>query len=125
MIFGIGTDLVEYARIERLLARYGTRLAERLLSAEELLEFATTKSPARLLAKRFAAKEALAKALGTGLRHPVSLSRISVSHDELGKPNFKFDAILSAYLAEKNIGKCHLSLSDEREMIIAFVVLES
>jgi len=125
MIFGIGTDIVEYARIERLLARYGARLAERMLTAEELREFATATSPARMLAKRFAAKEALAKALGTGLRHPVSLSRISVIHDELGKPGFSFDAILSGYLAEKHIEKCHLSISDEREMIVAFVVLET
>lgn len=124
MIFGIGTDIVEYVRIENLFARYGARLAERLLSTDELPEFAITKLPARFLAKRFAAKEALAKALGTGLRHPVTLSRIRVIHDELGKPAFEFDPLLSGYLNGKNIGKCHLSISDERDMVVAFVVLE-
>lgn len=125
MIFGIGTDIVEYARFEKLFMQYGVRLAERLLSADELSEFAIAKSPARFLAKRFAAKEALAKALGTGLRHPVSLSRISITHNQLGKPMFEFDAILSNYLAGKNIDKYHLSISDERHTIVAFAVLES
>jgi len=125
MIFGIGTDIVEYARIEKMCARYGLRFAERVLSTEELAEFSATKQPARFLAKRFAAKEACAKAIGTGLRYPVTLTHISVTHDELGKPMFKFDAILSRYLADKNIDKYHLSISDEREMIVAFVVLES
>jgi holo-[acyl-carrier protein] synthase len=124
MIFGIGTDIVEYARIEKMFARYGARFAARILSADELAEFSTANLPARFLAKRFAAKEAFAKAVGTGLRHPVSLSRICIRHDELGKPVFEFDAILSTYLAEKSIGRQHLSISDEREMIVAFVVLE-
>jgi holo-[acyl-carrier protein] synthase len=125
MIFGIGTDMVEYARIDNLFTRYGARFAERILSAKELVEFSTTKSSARFLAKRFAAKEAMAKAVGTGLRYPVTLSRISITHDELGKPAFEFEAILSNYLAEKNINRHHLSISDEQSMIVAFVVLES
>ncbi len=125
MIFGIGTDIVEYARIEAMWQRYGQRLAERLLSEHELPEFHAHAHPARFLAKRFAAKEAFAKATGSGLRHPVSLSRISVTHDGLGKPVLQFDAELRTYLAQAGIGGHHLSISDERATIVAFVVLET
>ncbi len=125
MIYGIGTDIVEYARIEKMFARYGERLAERMLSEHELPDFQRSASPARLLAKRFAAKEAFAKAVGSGLREPVSLRRIAVTHDGLGKPVLKFDETLRSYLAQLGINGHHVSVSDERDMVVAFVVLES
>jgi len=125
MIYGIGTDIVEYARIEAMWQRHGHRLAERLLSEAELPEFQAHAHPARFLAKRFAAKEAFAKAVGSGLRHPVSLGRISISHDGLGKPVLQFDVTLRTYLAQLGISGHHLSISDERSMIVAFVVLET
>ena len=125
MIFGIGTDIVEFARIEKMWARYGERFAERVLSERELPDFRSEANPARLLAKRFAAKEAFAKAVGSGLRHPVSLSRISVTHDGLGKPVLQFDETLRKHLAQLGINGHHLSVSDERDFIVAFVVLES
>lgn len=125
MIFGIGTDLVEYARIEASYARHGARFAQRILSASELPELNDHPHPARLLAKRFAAKEAFAKAVGSGLRHPVSLSRISIAHDALGKPELRFDALLGAHLAGLGVATAHLSISDERSMVMAFVVLEA
>ncbi len=125
MIFGIGTDIVEYARIEALWARYGKRFAERLLSESELPEFGAHADPARFLAKRFAAKEAFAKAVGSGMREPVTMHRIGVTHDGLGKPVLQFDEALRAYLAQLGINGHHLSVSDERDMIVAFVVLES
>jgi len=125
MIFGIGTDIVEYARIEAMWQRHGARLAERILSESELPEFHDHAHAARFLAKRFAAKEAFAKAVGSGLRHPVSLSRISITHDGLGKPVLQFDSILRNYLAQLGISGHHLSISDERGMIVAFVVLET
>lgn len=124
MIFGIGTDIVQLARIEDLYARYGARFAQRILSDEEMRELAHSPAPARLLMKRFAAKEALAKAAGTGLRHPLTLPRISVAHDPLGKPLFTFDALLAADLQQRGIVRHHLSISDERDMAVAFVVLE-
>ncbi len=124
MIFGIGTDIVEYDRIAKLYARHGVRFAQRVLSASELPELENHTHPARLLAKRFAAKEAFAKAVGTGLRHPVSLSHISIIHDELGKPALQFDAILSEYLSQLGVTAQHLSISDERGIVVAFVVLE-
>lgn len=125
MIHGIGTDIVEYARIEQMFARYGARLAVRLLSKQELVEFTRAAYPARFLAKRFAAKEAFAKAVGCGLRHPVSLARISVTHDGLGKPILTFDAQLQQHLTQLGICASHLSISDERSNVIAFVVLET
>lgn len=124
MIFGIGTDIVTVARIEAAIARHGAAFAERILSAQELPEYSAHAHPARFLSKRFAAKEALAKATGQGLRHPVSLQRISITHDELGKPAFLFDAELSAYLQQLGLTRHHLSLSDERDMVVAFVILE-
>ncbi|MFZ2300293.1 MAG: holo-ACP synthase [Gallionella sp.] len=125
MIFGIGTDIVEFARIEKMFARYGQRLAEKLLNENELAEFKAHTNQARFLAKRFAAKEAFAKAVGSGLREPVSLRRIGVTHDGLGKPVLQFDEILRTYLAQLGINGHHVSISDERDFIVAFVVLES
>jgi len=125
VIFGIGTDVVEYARIESMWARYGLRFARRILSERELPDFESNSHPARLLAKRFAAKEAFAKAVGSGLRDPVSLRRICITHDSLGKPVLEFDAVLSTHLAKLSITGHHLSISDERSMVVAFVVLEN
>jgi holo-[acyl-carrier protein] synthase len=124
MIFGIGTDIVTVARIEAASTRHGEAFARRILSAQEFGEFATQAHPARFLSKRFAAKEAFAKATGHGLRHPVSLHRITVGHDELGKPIFLFDTELSAYLQQLGITRHHLSISDERDTAVAFVILE-
>jgi holo-[acyl-carrier protein] synthase len=125
VIFGIGTDIVEYARIERMWARYGDRFAARVLSERESSEYQAGSDAARFLAKRFAAKEAFAKAVGSGLRGPVSLRRISITHDGLGKPVLQFDEVLRAHLAQLGINGHHLSISDERSMIVAFVVLET
>lgn len=125
MIFGIGTDIVDYARIQSMWERYGVRFAERVLGENEMPEFHQHSHQARFLAKRFAAKEAFSKALGVGLRHPVSLHRISIMHDTLGKPALQFDELLSDHLQQLGICGHHLSISDERHTIIAFVVLES
>lgn len=124
MIFGIGTDIAALARIESLHLRYGERFAQRILSQTEMAEFAKHAHPARLLMKRFAAKEALAKALGTGLRHPVSMTQMTVAHDPLGKPAFIFSVELAAYLEKMGVTRHHLSISDERDIAVAFVVLE-
>jgi holo-[acyl-carrier protein] synthase len=124
MIFGIGTDIVSYQRIRELNEKYGERLAQRMLSTGELAEYAGCTDPARYLMKRFAAKEAFAKAMGTGLRASVTLRRISVGHDELGKPLLEFDDVLSNYVARLGVTRHHLSISDEKEVAVAFVVLE-
>lgn len=125
MIFGIGTDIVEVARFESLWARYGERFAKRILAEFELPALAIHPAPARMLAKRFAAKEAFAKAVGSGVRHPVTFQRVGVTHDGLGKPILQFDGELRLYLAQLGIAGHHLSISDERDMVVAFVVLET
>jgi holo-[acyl-carrier protein] synthase len=124
MILGVGTDLVEIARIERALARYGARFARRILADSEFREFLGNSRPAAFLAKRFAAKEAFSKAMGTGLRHPVRWPQIIVGHDRLGKPEFRYTAALQPLIDSRGC-RAHLSITDERSMACAFVVLES
>jgi holo-[acyl-carrier protein] synthase len=125
VIYGIGTDIVETARFEGMFARYGGRLADRILSPLESQNLHTHPSPARFIAKRFCAKEAFAKAVGSGLREPVSLRRISITHDELGKPALVFDERLRNHLLQLGIVNHYLSISDERHLVVAFVVLEA
>ncbi|CAH1387804.1 holo-ACP synthase [Candidatus Nitrotoga sp. M5] len=124
MILGIGTDIVAYARIAAVYAKFGERFAQRVLSQQELTEYRTHAHPVRLLMKRFAAKEALAKATGSGLRYPVSLQKISVIHDAFGKPIFEFDAELATHLMQLGLTHHHLSISDDQDIAVAFVILE-
>jgi len=125
MIHGIGTDLVALARMDGLLARHGERLARRLLTAQELVEYAASETPARFLAKRFAAKEALAKALGTGLRAPVTLGNIGVGHDGLGRPAYLPSPALADWLRARGITRLHLSIADEHDHALAFAIAET
>lgn len=124
MIFGIGTDLVEIARIEQAYQRHGTRFLTRVLGPDERANFVADANSGRFLAKRWAAKEAFAKALGTGIRPPITLAGIQIAHDSAGKPGLYFDAAIDTYLVQHAIGRTHLSLSDERTQVLAFVVLE-
>ena len=123
-VCGIGVDLVALARIERMYERHGRRAVERILHPDERGGLEGQREPARYLAKRFAAKEAGAKALGTGIAHGVRLHDLRVGHDELGRP----ELILAdgALQRARALGATHwhLSLSDEREHVIAFVVLD-
>jgi holo-[acyl-carrier protein] synthase len=123
MIFGVGTDIVAVARMSELYSRHGERSLDKLLSSAEISLCLGSTEPARYLAKRFAAKEALGKALGTGIRAPVLLPSITVLNDDLGKPYFCFEGELAAYIAERRL-TAHLSISDERDSAVAFVVLE-
>ena len=124
MIYGIGTDIVAVARIALLHQKYGDALARRVLSRLELEQCAGCPDEVRFIAKRFAAKEALSKALGTGIREPVSLRHISIVHNDLGRPEFACAPELQAWLEQRHICRLHLSLSDETEYIQAFAVAE-
>ena len=124
MIYGIGADIVAVGRIQEALNRFGDRFARRILAAAEWDDFATSVHRARFLAKRFAAKEAFVKALGTGMRHPATWHNIRVTHDALGRPVFGLEPELAQALAQRNIRGHHLSISDEVEMVVAFSVLE-
>jgi holo-[acyl-carrier protein] synthase len=125
MIRGIGVDLVAVARMAALHGRFGDRLARRILAPEEMDDYGGARDKERFLAKRFAAKEAFAKAVGTGLRPPVRLASIRVGHDRLGRPDFDCAPDLRAWLDERHIGRVHLSLSDERDHVVAFAVAET
>lgn len=123
-IHGIGVDVVEIDRVRSGLDRHGDRFANRILADAEWGEFSTARLPASFLAKRFAAKEALGKAVGTGIRTPVLLRAMWVVHDPLGKPSLAFEPGLEAWLRGQGIGHAHLSISDEVSFVAAFVVLE-
>ena len=123
MIYGIGTDIVAVARLGELHARHGERALEKLLAPQEIEDFRRAAHPARFLAKRFAAKEAFGKALGTGVRAPATLTAVAVAHDELGKPILTFSGPLADLMSQRKLS-AHLSLSDETDMVVAFVVLE-
>jgi holo-[acyl-carrier protein] synthase len=124
MIFGIGTDIVEVARIEASIQQFGDDFAKRILAESELANYLESHIKARFLSKRFAAKEAFSKALGTGLRAPATFQNIAVSHDDLGKPLLVLAPELQALLQSKNITRMHISISDEKNLAAAFVVLE-
>ena len=124
MIFGIGTDIVSYSRIHDMHEHYGERLARRLLSDAELAEYATSFDPARFLMRRFAAKEAFSKALGTGIRAPANWHGVWVINHRSGKPQLEFSVELAALLRSRGILRSHLTLTDERGMAAATVILE-
>ena len=124
MIFGIGTDIVRVARMRRDLDRFGERFAERILTASELREYRQNANQANFLARRFAAKEAAAKALGTGFSHGVQLHDIEVTHDAQGKPLLEFSGRAREFLEENKISLAHISLADEQDHAVAFVTLE-
>ncbi len=124
MIYGIGTDVVEIGRIEKALVRFGQRFARRILCESEFNRFNNHRIPAAYLAKRFAAKEAFTKALGTGIQAPANWHGVWVRNLPSGQPVLEFSPPLKAMLQSKSILKAHLSLADERGIAVATVILE-
>ncbi len=125
MIYGIGTDIVYVPRMEKILKRFGRRFSQRILTPSELSDMEQTAQPARFLAKRFAAKEASAKAFGIGFRDGLSLSHIGVSNNKNGKPLLKFSGQAEQLMKNYKINNIQLSLSDDGDYAIAFVVFYS
>ena len=125
MIYGIGTDIVSIKRIEDALFRFGDRFLHRILNETEVAEYAQSAQPARFLAKRFAAKEAFSKAFGTGIGGEIAWHDVAVGHDQRGKPIINSSPQLLTRLAKSDIKNSHISISDESEHAIAFVVLET
>jgi holo-[acyl-carrier protein] synthase len=124
MIFGVGTDVVEIARIRAALEKYGERFARRILCEPEMRRFEGHRLKANYLAKRFAAKEAFTKALGTGIRAPANWHGVWVRNLPSGKPVLEFSEPLKALLGRKGVTSAHVSLSDEKGVAFATVVLE-
>lgn len=126
MILGIGADLVEIDRLAQSYARHGDRLIHRILGVSERIAAPANDSPrfTAWLAKRFAAKEAAVKALGTGFSGGISLQDIQTIHDERGAPKLIFGGLAKQRLDEMGAERVHLSISDERSHAVAFVVIE-
>ena len=125
MIYGIGTDIVSIERIQNILNKNRDGFINRVLTEHEKALFANKADSAAFCAKRFAAKEAFSKALGTGIGRIVSFKDLTVRSNEHGKPYFMPSEKLRLYLQEKGIKHGHLSISDESQNALAFVVLET
>jgi holo-[acyl-carrier protein] synthase len=124
MIVGIGTDVCSIERIAKSLERFGERFVKRILTPDERARFDRTRDKAGHLAKRFAAKEAFAKAIGTGIHAPFTWQSITVTRDAKGKPGIAPDRAMAGYLASQGIDSFHISLTDDGGVAMAFVVLE-
>ena len=125
MIYGVGTDIIEIPRIAAALERFGERFAKRILCEPELKRFATHRLPAAYLAKRFAAKEAFTKALGTGIHAPANWHGVWVTNLRSGKPTLEFTPALKTLLDTRGVTRAHVSLTDERGLASATVILET
>ena len=125
MIFGIGTDIVKVSRFDEIQSLES--FAKKCLSIEELLIFKKLeglKQP-RYLAKQFCMKEAISKALGTGIRYEVTLPNMTIARDDLGKPIFTANNDLNIKMNNLGISKTHVSLADEKNYVVAFAILET
>lgn len=129
MITGIGIDMVSIARVTEIYQRHGQAFADKILSESELRDYAQIENKEVLhvpfLAKRFAVKEAAAKALGTGLRNGVTLKDFSLSHNKMGKPELVLAGQAAIQLASWGSTFSHVSISDEKDHAIAMVVFEA
>jgi len=124
-ILGLGTDIVEIERIAAIIERSGDRLAKRVLSEQEWLRYQAHNQPILFLAKRFAVKEAVAKAFGTGIRNGLAFNQFEVLNDALGKPYLQLHEKAAELAAEMGVKAMHVSLADERRYACATVILES
>lgn len=124
-IVGLGTDIVEIERITAHVTRAGDKLAKRVLTEAELSIYYAHSQPSRYLAKRFAAKEAAAKALGTGIGRGVSFQHIHIGNSADGAPTITFTDGALARLQQLNAVVGHVSIADEKSYAIATVIIES
>ena len=124
-MIAVGTDIVKVERVDEVVSRLGERFVARILTPEEREEYQQSAQANRLLAKRFAAKEAVAKALGTGIGRGVSWQDIRIDHDANGAPLVKLSGG-ALQVAERRGGtRVEISLADELEYVVAFAVLDS
>lgn len=123
MIFGIGVDMLETARVRRVFDKYGERFVAHLLMPEERAELARTARPVRFLAMRFAAKEAIVKGLGTGFAHGVWIRDVGVVQNAWGRPEVVYSARGARVREALGVGEGHVTLTDEAGLIVAVAVL--
>lgn len=123
MIFGIGTDIVKIERVAAVYERFGGHFVERLLLPEERAVFDANKRPVRFLAMRFAAKEAIVKALGTGFGHGVWIRDVGFLANAWGRPEVRFSPRGRAVADRLGAGDGHVSLTDEAGLVVAVAIL--
>ncbi len=129
MIYGIGTDLIDIGRIRAAHQRFGDRFIGRVLGPREIEKYRQRRGRSEqrgdlFLATRFAAKEAVSKALGLGMRHPMSWRAVEIVNDPSGRPVVIVSGkALREFTAERRI-RLHVSISDERQFAIANVIAE-
>lgn len=123
MIFGIGTDVVRLDRVEATLARFGEHFVRRLLLPEEEAQYRCHRRKARFLAMRFAGKEAVVKAMGTGFRNGMWIRDVGIVADPRGKPEIIYSERGRALCAQMGIGEGHVSLTDEAGVVVAIALL--
>ena len=123
MIYGIGTDIVELSRIKKTYMRFGEKFTNRLLMPEEQSMYLQSRNPIRFLAMRFAAKEAIVKAMGTGFSNGIWIRDTGIINDKLGKPLVIFSSRGQAVCKKLGFGESHISLSDEAGLILAFSIM--
>ena len=123
MIFGIGIDVLELERIARVYRKYGQHFVERLLLAGERSQFDRTARPERFLAMRFAAKEAIVKAMGTGFAHGMWIRDVGVVQNHWGKPEVIYSERGRRMCESLGVGEGHVTLTDEAGLVVAVAVL--
>lgn len=125
MIFGIGVDVLEAARVKKLFDKYGEHFVNRLLMPGERAQLDRTKRKERFLAMRFAAKEAIVKAMGTGFAHGVWIRDVGVVQNEWGRPDVVYSPRGEKVRRKLGIGNGYVTLTDEAGLIVAVAVLET
>ena len=123
MIFGIGIDVLQAERMHASFARFGSHLLDRLLLPQERAQFERTRRPERFLAMRFAAKEAIVKAMGTGFAHGVWIRDVGVLQNAWGKPEVIYSARGERVRRRLGVGEGHVTLTDEAGLVVAVAVL--
>lgn len=122
-MISVGTDILKIERIEAVVTRLGDKFVRRILTETERLEYSESGIPIALLAKRFAAKEAVAKALGTGIGRGVSWQDIQIEHNDAGAPFVVLSAGAQRVASARGGSRVEISISDEAEYVVAFAVL--
>ncbi len=124
MIFGIGVDVLEAARVKKVYDRFGEHFVERLLLPGEREQLGKTRRTERFLAMRFAAKEAIVKAMGTGFAHGIWIRDVGVVQNSWGRPEVVYSERGEKMRRKLGIGAGHVTLTDEAGLIVAVAVLE-